>query len=76
MYIFICLCGVGGCCEYVLCVCMCIYMSVCVCVRADGVNYGPLHSPQGVELFKQAVADAVAQGGKIEYGGKVLRVHD
>nr|KAG5705947.1 hypothetical protein BaRGS_010837 [Batillaria attramentaria] len=38
----------------------------------DGVNYGPLHSPQGVELFKAAVADAVAQGGKIEYGGKAI----
>jgi hypothetical protein len=25
-----------------------------------------------VEAYKQAVADAVAQGGKIEYGGKVL----
>ncbi|XP_076443394.1 alpha-aminoadipic semialdehyde dehydrogenase-like [Babylonia areolata] len=38
----------------------------------EGVNFGPLHSPQGVELFKQAVADAVAQGGKIEYGGKPI----
>ncbi|KAK7116371.1 alpha-aminoadipic semialdehyde dehydrogenase-like [Littorina saxatilis] len=38
----------------------------------EGVNYGPLHSPQGVEHFKLAVADAVAQGGKIEYGGKPI----
>lgn len=41
----------------------------------EGVNYGPLHSPQGVEHFKLAVADAVAQGGKIEYGGKVCLIH-
>ena len=50
-----------------MCVCVCV--GVCVC--AEGVNYGPLHSQQGVEQYKQAVADAVAQGGKIECGGKV-----
>ncbi|XP_046329682.1 alpha-aminoadipic semialdehyde dehydrogenase-like [Haliotis cracherodii] len=38
----------------------------------DGVLYGPLHSKQGVAQYKQAVSDAVAQGGKIEYGGKVI----
>lgn len=37
----------------------------------DGVLYGPMHSQQGVEMYKNAVADAVAQGGKIECGGKV-----
>ena len=67
-----------------LCVCHCAwashysctsaYHSVCECVCTEGVNYGPLHSPQGVELFKQAVADAIAQGGKIECGGKVMCV--
>ncbi|XP_046559067.1 alpha-aminoadipic semialdehyde dehydrogenase-like [Haliotis rubra] len=38
----------------------------------DGVLYGPLHSKQGVAQYQQAVADAVAQGGKIECGGKVI----
>jgi aldehyde dehydrogenase family 7 protein A1 len=37
----------------------------------DGVLYGPLHSPQGVELYKKAIEAAKAQGGKIEFGGKV-----
>ena len=61
-------------------VCVChttavrLRITVCVNVCTEGVNYGPLHSPQGVELFKQAVADAVAQGGKIECGGKVMCV--
>ena len=34
--------------------------------------YGPLHSQQGVALYKKAIEDAVKQGGKIEYGGKVM----
>ncbi|XP_043199394.1 alpha-aminoadipic semialdehyde dehydrogenase-like [Amphibalanus amphitrite] len=38
----------------------------------DGTLYGPMHSQQGVEAYKKAVAEAVEQGGKIEYGGKVL----
>lgn len=42
-----------------------------VIINEDGVLYGPLHSEQGVELYKQALLDAQAQGGKIEYGGKV-----
>ena len=37
----------------------------------DGVLYGPMHSQQGVELYKQAIKDAQAQGGKVEFGGKV-----
>jgi aldehyde dehydrogenase family 7 protein A1 len=38
----------------------------------DGTLYGPLHSRQGVELYKKAIEAAQEQGGKIEYGGKVL----
>lgn len=37
----------------------------------EGTLYGPMHSKAGVELFKKAVASAVQNGGKIEYGGKV-----
>ena len=40
----------------------------------DGTLYGPMHSQQGVDAYKQAVAEAVQQGGKIEYGGKVRAV--
>lgn len=32
---------------------------------------GPLHTPAAVEAYKKAVAEAVKQGGKIEFGGKV-----
>jgi len=38
----------------------------------NGTLIGPLHNPHAVELFKNAVKQAVAQGGKIEIGGKVL----
>lgn len=34
--------------------------------------YGPLHSKQAVEMYKNAVAEAVKAGGKIEYGGEVI----
>jgi aldehyde dehydrogenase family 7 protein A1 len=37
----------------------------------DGILYGPMHSEIGVQQFKTAVAEAVKQGGKIEFGGKV-----
>ena len=32
---------------------------------------GPLHTPAAVEAYKRTVAEAVKQGGKIEFGGKV-----
>lgn len=32
---------------------------------------GPLHTPAALEGFKKTVAEAVRQGGKIEFGGKV-----
>ena len=38
---------------------------------AEGILYGPMHSQQGVDLYKKAIADATAAGGKIAYGGKV-----
>jgi len=38
----------------------------------SGTLVGPMHSQQGVELFKKAVADAQAQGGKVEFGGKAM----
>lgn len=33
---------------------------------------GPMHSEQGVMLYKAAIAEAIVQGGKVEFGGKVL----
>lgn len=32
---------------------------------------GPLHTPAAVEAYKKTVAEAVKQGGTIEFGGKV-----
>lgn len=33
---------------------------------------GPLHTPAAVEAYKKTVAEVVKQGGKIEFGGKVI----
>lgn len=33
---------------------------------------GPLHTAAAVEAYKKTVAEAVKQGGKIEFGGKVI----
>lgn len=33
---------------------------------------GPLHTPAAVEAYKKTVAEIVKQGGKIEFGGKVI----
>uniref|UniRef100_A0A8R1HPY3 aldehyde dehydrogenase (NAD(+)) n=1 Tax=Caenorhabditis japonica TaxID=281687 RepID=A0A8R1HPY3_CAEJA len=33
---------------------------------------GPLHNQQAVGKYKASVAEAIASGGKVEYGGKVL----
>jgi aldehyde dehydrogenase family 7 protein A1 len=38
-----------------------------------GTLYGPLHSPVSVDLYKQAIKDAVAAGGKVEFGGNVIK---
>eukprot|EP00123_Amoebidium_parasiticum_P000589 comp11434_c0_seq1/m.5846 comp11434_c0_seq1/g.5846 ORF comp11434_c0_seq1/g.5846 comp11434_c0_seq1/m.5846 type:complete len:541 (-) comp11434_c0_seq1:88-1710(-) len=38
----------------------------------DGVLCGPLHTKAAVEVFRQGIEDAKAQGGKILCGGKVL----
>jgi len=38
----------------------------------DGTLYGPMHSKMGVEQYEKALVDAVAQGGKILVGGKVI----
>ncbi|XP_063955718.1 alpha-aminoadipic semialdehyde dehydrogenase-like [Lytechinus pictus] len=38
----------------------------------DNTLYGPMHSKQGMEVFKNAVSDAVAQGGQVEVGGKII----
>ena len=38
----------------------------------DGTLYGPMHSKLGVEGYKKSVEEAIATGGKIEYGGKVI----
>jgi len=34
--------------------------------------YGPLHTKQAIENYKNAIEEAKKAGGKIEYGGKVL----
>lgn len=34
--------------------------------------YGPVHNQQAVDLYKNSIAEAVKQGGKIEFGGKVI----
>ena len=47
------------------------HSQLCVSPLIDGVLYGPMHSKVGVEAFKQAVKDAQASGGKVEFGGKV-----
>ncbi|XP_072051343.1 alpha-aminoadipic semialdehyde dehydrogenase-like [Amphiura filiformis] len=38
----------------------------------EGILYGPMHSKQGIEVYKSAVEAAQQQGGKVECGGKVL----
>jgi len=38
----------------------------------DGTLYGPLHSEQAVDMYLSVVEEAKQQGGKIEYGGKVI----
>jgi len=49
------------------------YSQVCVGdPLEDGVIYGPLHSQQSVQTYKSVITEAVANGGKIEVGGKVF----
>jgi len=38
----------------------------------SGVMYGPLHNQMAVDQFTASVAEAVALGGQIEFGGKVM----
>uniref|UniRef100_A0A915CHL6 aldehyde dehydrogenase (NAD(+)) n=2 Tax=Parascaris univalens TaxID=6257 RepID=A0A915CHL6_PARUN len=33
---------------------------------------GPMHSPQAVMHYKAAISEAIVQGGKVEFGGRVL----
>ncbi|XP_059057006.1 putative aldehyde dehydrogenase family 7 member A1 homolog [Achroia grisella] len=33
---------------------------------------GPLHTPTALEAYKKTVAEAIKQGGKIEFGGKII----
>lgn len=42
-----------------------------VLIFPETTLYGPVHSEQGVNIFKQAVADAKAQGGTVQSGGEV-----
>lgn len=37
-----------------------------------GVMYGPLHNQMAVDQYSAAIKEAVASGGKIEFGGKVM----
>lgn len=41
---------------------------------AEGTLIGPLHTKQGVDLYKNALNAVSAQGGKVEFGGKVIDV--
>ncbi|XP_050529094.1 putative aldehyde dehydrogenase family 7 member A1 homolog [Daktulosphaira vitifoliae] len=36
--------------------------------------YGPLHSINSIENFKKTISEATLNGGKIEFGGKVLDI--
>merc|ERR1712168_1402830 len=38
----------------------------------EGVLYGPMHSQQGVDGYLATLKEAVALGGKVEFGGNVL----
>ncbi|KAK0084177.1 hypothetical protein PV325_007483 [Microctonus aethiopoides] len=38
----------------------------------ESTLYGPLHNQQAIDAFKTTVAKAVANGGKIEFGGKQI----
>ena len=42
----------------------------------DGTLYGPMHSKVGVEGYKKSIEEAVATGGKIEFGGKVINQYN
>uniref|UniRef100_A0A914V2Z4 Aldehyde dehydrogenase domain-containing protein n=1 Tax=Plectus sambesii TaxID=2011161 RepID=A0A914V2Z4_9BILA len=42
----------------------------------DGVLYGPLHTKIGVGMYKATVAEAIVNGGKVEFGGKVVEERD
>lgn len=42
----------------------------------SGVLYGPLHNQVAVDNYKATLAEAVALGGKIEFGGKVSLLAD
>ena len=35
------------------------------------LHQGPMHSKVGVEGYKKSIEEAVATGGKIEFGGNV-----
>ncbi|XP_059165665.1 alpha-aminoadipic semialdehyde dehydrogenase-like [Physella acuta] len=39
----------------------------------EGTLYGPLHNPEAVQKYVETIEEAEAQGGKIIYGGKVLK---
>jgi len=39
----------------------------------DGTLYGPLHSKQSVLNYQATIKDAVAEGGKVVYGGNVIK---
>ncbi|RXG61572.1 Alpha-aminoadipic semialdehyde dehydrogenase [Armadillidium vulgare] len=38
----------------------------------DGVLYGPMHSQQGVDGYLETLEQIRKEGGKLEYGGKVI----
>lgn len=48
-----------------------IIYTMSILLPSAGTLYGPMHSKQGVEQYKHAVAKAIALGGKVECGGKV-----
>ncbi|CAO4369090.1 unnamed protein product [Caenorhabditis nigoni] len=42
------------------------------CPLDSNTIIGPLHNQQAVGKYKASIAEAIASGGKVEYGGKVL----
>jgi len=53
--------------------CKCSKMTLLLLLFFPGDTlYGPLHSEGAVRKFEEAVKEAVAEGGKVEYGGKVI----
>lgn len=43
---------------------------------SEDTLYGPMHTKQGIDAYKNAISEAVSQGGKVSLGGKVRPTRD